>query len=152
MRRTSNLEERLVEWGKEYRSSGYEDIGYPSHSSLATLMTYHGPAPQGLNPRRIEINLPADDVEKAVRELQRQKSGWVMACVLRAEYFEERSRHGRLKSLRAIGLPMRTERYSEHLRRAKIYVAAWLHIPFDEPLCDNDAVGMLEYEINREAS
>jgi hypothetical protein len=152
MRRTSDLEQRLIEWGKEYRAGRYEDVGYPSHSQIATLMMYHGPAPQGLNPRRIEINLPADEVEKAVRELQRQKSGWVMAQVLRAEYFEDRKRHGRLKGLRAIGLPMRTERYSEHLRRAKIYVAAWLHIPFDEPLSDNDSVAMLEYEINREAS
>ncbi|WP_164931738.1 hypothetical protein [Dyella sp. M7H15-1] len=45
---------------------------------------------------------------------------------------------------------METSRYSHHLRAAKIHVAAWLHIPFDDPMDEVSAEAMLEYIITLE--
>lgn len=146
MRRTNDLEQRLAEWGKEYCGGRYDDKGWSGISPLAQLMKYHGRPPQGLNPGRIEIDGPADKVELAVRALEKQARGNVPAMVLRCEYFATTySRDEKLHRLRRVGQRMDTSRYSHHLRLAKVHVAAWLHLDFDEPLETEQQIGVLEY-------
>lgn len=146
MRRTSSLELRLVGWANEY--TGYvreASIGWPGISPMAQIMKYHGRPPQGLNPRRVETNSPGDEVERAVRALQAQDKGWVPACVIRCEYFEASlEKHQKLTSLRAIGVQLKEVGYSQHLRIAKVHVAAWLRLPFDEPVNEEDRLGLAE--------
>lgn len=145
MARATTLEARLSEWAKEYGGSRYEDSGWPGISPLAALMKYHGRPPQGLNPRRIETNGPADQVELAVRALEHQERGFVAACVLRCEYFlADVPRDAKLSRLSRAGSRMDTSRYSQHLRLAKIHVAAWLRVPFDEPVDPEAALGLAE--------
>lgn len=146
MSRSRDLEARLNEWGKEYGGGRYDNIGWQGASPIVTLMTYHGRAPQGLNPARVETNGSADEVEAAVRALQSQRSGRVLADVLRCEYYvRDIERQDRLRKLSRIGHRMETSRYSHHLRSAKIHVAGWLRIPFDEPLDDAGSLAMLEH-------
>ena len=147
MRRNSDLEARLEEWAKEYGGGRYENHGWQGMSPLASVVKYHGPAPQGLNPGRVITNGAADEVETAVRALERQKGGAVLAAVLRCNYFAgEVPRDIRRQRLAKVGHRMDSTRYSHHLRMAKVHVAAWLHLPFSEPLPD-DEVSMLEYVI-----
>lgn len=143
MRANTDLETRLVEWGDEFRqtkNSRYENLGYPSTSTLYKAMVYQGPAPQGLNPRGIETNTPADEVETAVRFLERQDEGYRPARVLRAEYaMSHAPEHEKLHSLKAIGLPMSRHTYYRALLLAKVHVAASLGLAFspesDERAC-----------------
>lgn len=144
MARATTLEARLTEWGKEYGGSRYDETGWHGVSPLAVLMKYHGRPPQGLNPRRIETNAPADDVERAVRALEHQERGFVAACVLRCEYLMPgQPRESKLGRLRKVGARMDTSRYSQHLRIAKVHVAAWLRLPFDEPVEPEQAIELL---------
>lgn len=148
MRRATTLEARLTEWGKEYGGSRYENHGWQGISPIATLMKYHGRAPQGLNPARVELNGCADEVEQAVRVLQAQEKGYVPACVLRCEYMAtSQPREEKLRRVRRLGGAIDNSRYSQHLRIAKIHVAAWLRLPFDEPLDDQERTAMMEYLI-----
>lgn len=146
MRRTTMLETRLTEWAKEY--TGYvseANVGWPGISPMAQIMKYHGRPPQGLNPRRVETKGPADEVEFAVRALQGQEKGWAPACVIRCEYFQaEEEKHRKLALLHAVGVHVREVGYSQYLRIAKVHVAAWLRVPFDEPLNEEDRVGLAE--------
>lgn len=149
MRRSSDLEARLTEWANDYGGGRYDNTGWQGVSPLASIMKYHGRAPQGLNPGRVDINGSADEVELAVRTLAAQRSGSVPASVLRCEYFaREVPREVRLQRLDRVGKRMDTTRYSHHLRTAKIHVAAWLRLPFDEPLDDEASVKMLEYLVS----
>jgi hypothetical protein len=151
MRRNSDLEARLEEWAREYGGTRYEDNGWQGISPLASIIKYHGRAPQGLNPRRIETNGTADEVEVAVRALEAQKVGAVPAAVIRCHYFAgDVPRDIRLQRLAKVGNRMESTRYSHHLRMAKMHVAAWLHLPFSEPLQDADAIAMLEYVVTME--
>ena len=144
MARATTLEARLAEWGKEYGGSRYDDTGWHGVSPLAVLMKYHGRPPQGLNPRRIETNAPADEVERAVRALEGQDQGIVSACVLRCEYcLPGQPRESKLGRMRKAGARMDTSRYSQHLRIAKVHVAAWLRLPFDEPVEPGQAIELL---------
>lgn len=148
MKRGEELETRLVQWGDEYRGGRYDNTGWPGISPLHQLMKYHGRPPQGLNPRRIETNGPADIVELAVRALERQAKGYAPAGVLRCEYFATSySRSEKLSRLSRLGARMDSARYSQHLRLAKIHVAAWLHIGFDDPLGEDEQVAMLEHVV-----
>lgn len=132
-RKNDELERRLKEWKEEYAGGRYEDLGYPSKSSIQTAITYHGPAPQGLNPRGIQLNTKADQVENAVQELERQKDGFKPGRVLRVEYWKWNSaEEERLDALRRIGLPMSRAGYFQALKLAKVYVAGRLGIPFSE--------------------
>ena len=145
MARAPTLEARLTEWGHEYGGSKYDDTGWHGVSPLAVLMKYHGRPPQGLNPRRIETNAPADEVERAVRALEKQERGYVSACVLRCEYFiTAQPRDAKLSRLSRVGAKMDSSRYSQHLRIAKVHVAAWLRLPFDEPANMDEAIELLE--------
>jgi hypothetical protein len=145
-RRSTTLESRLTEWAKEY--TGYvreASIGWPGASPMAQIMKYHGRAPQGLNPRGVETNTAADEVERAVRALQAQDKGWAPACIIRCEYFEaHEEKHVRLSHLRSIGVIVREVGYSQHLRIAKVHVAAWLRVPFDEPVSEEERLGLAE--------
>jgi hypothetical protein len=146
MRRSTTLESRLTDWAREFRGGRYENVGWQGVSSLAVAMKYHGPAPQGLNPRRIETNTPADEVEAALKALARQPAGLVPATVLRCEYLaSSQPRVEKLRRLARIGHSMDTARFSQHLRLAKVHVAAWIRVEFDEPLDDTQAVSMLEF-------
>lgn len=135
MSRSRDLEVRLKEWGDEYRR-GHSDSGY-GQSWLASLMLWHGPSPSGLG--QSIRHTPADEVQEAVEAMEKQRRGKQLAMVLRAEYFSSRPREERLRNL-----GLRTDRYSQLLRLAKIHVAGWLRIPFDEPLPPEEQVGMLE--------
>jgi hypothetical protein len=151
MRRNTDLEARLEEWAGEYGGARYEDNGWHGISPLANIIKYHGRAPQGLNPRRVETNGAADEVEAAVRALEAQKAGVVPASVLRCHYFAgDVPRDVRLQRLARVGNRMDSTRYSHHLRMAKMHVAAWLHVPFSEPLTIDDAVAMLAYVVEVE--
>lgn len=135
MSRSRDLEVRLKEWGEEYRRV-YTESGYGTNW-LASLMLWHGPSPSGLG--QSIRHTPADEVQEAVDALEKQRRGKQLAQVLRAEYISSLPRD---KRLRKLGL--RTDRYSQLLRLAKVHVAGWLRIPFDEPLPPDEQVGMLE--------
>lgn len=145
MRRANTLETRLAEWANEYNGRSYDDIGWQGISPMAVIMKYHGRPPQGLNPRRIETNSPGDEVERAVRALEAQERGWTPARVLRCEYFlAHLEKHQRLASLHAIGVRLKEVGYSQHLRIARVHVAAWLRVPFDEPVDEEERLGLAE--------
>ncbi|WP_036114492.1 MULTISPECIES: hypothetical protein [Luteibacter] len=152
MRRSSDLEARLTEWANEYGGGRHENIGWQGVSPLASVIKYHGRAPEGLNPARVVTNGAADEVEEAVRALGSQRSGVIPAAVLRCEYnAREVGREVRIQRLARVGCRItgtgrgREARYCQHLRTAKVYVAGRLRLPFDEMLADEDAIDMLEY-------
>ena len=134
MRRATDLEQRLVEWGKEYGGSRYEHAS-GGGSPLASLMKWHGRAPQGLG--FVPTSTAADEVHAAVKALAAQEQGWLPSEVLRCEYWlPGQPIDSKLQKLRAIGDNISRVRYYQHLRLARIHVAAWLHIPFDDVSVD----------------
>ena len=140
MRRSVELEQRLTEWADEYRGSRYENLGYPSRSWLQNAIVYHGPAPQGLNPRGNGEHTPADDVEEAVQALEKQQGGNRAGTVLRAEYWMIRApEEEKLRALRQIGLQMSRATFYDELWVARVHVAAWLRIPASVELPVNAA-------------
>jgi hypothetical protein len=134
--RANDLESRLVEWGKEYGGGKYEDVGWHGYSPLITLMTYHGQAPQGLNPRTSKDRTPADDVEDAITTLASQQGGWHAANIIRAEYtLSGKPVDAKIQILRSLKPPVHVSgraRYSQLLQIGRVHVAAWLHIAFSE--------------------
>lgn len=133
IRKNEDLETRLREWKDEYGGGRYENLGYPTKSSLQNAIIYHGPAPQGLNPRGVQLNTAADQVEEAVQLLERQKDGFKPGRVLRVEYWMgDRADEDKLDALRRIGLGMSRAGYYQALKIAKVHVAATLRIPFSE--------------------
>lgn len=123
------LELRLRDWAREYMGGRYEDIGWPSTSSLAQLIKYHGPAPQGLHPRST-LDTEADEVEMAVQALEAQRDGYRAGRVLRAEYWMPNAAEvSRLQALGRTGLSMSRATYYQQLRIARVHVAAWLRLP-----------------------
>ena len=134
MRRASDLESRLIEWGREYGGGKYADVGWPGISPISTLMTYHGPAPQGLAPKTRTDRTPADAVEMAVRLLASQQSGWYPAQVIRVEYtLPGQPVDSKLKRLRKVGVQINGRaRYSQLLLMARVHVAAALGLRFED--------------------
>lgn len=134
MRRAHDLEQRLVEWGREYGGGKYDEIGWHGMSQLLTLMTYHGPAPQGLNPKTANDFTPSDQVEVAVSLLQRQRSGFAPAQVLRIEYTKPgQSVDGKIPQLRRIGVHVSDRaRYSQLLHIGRVHVGAAIGLPFSD--------------------
>lgn len=128
MRRDDELENRLRAWADDYRGGKYEDIGYPSTSSIATLMTYHGPAPQGLHPRSVLCS-ETDEVESAVQALEHRDDGYRAARVLRCEYWmPDSAERARMQALSRVGLHMSRATYYTQLRIARVHVAGWLRL------------------------
>lgn len=133
MRRANDLEQRLIDWGREYGGGRYEEIGWQGLSPLAVLMTYHGPAPQGLNPRGNKDHTPADDVQDAYLALMNQPQGWMPSQVLRLEYtLPGQPVESKLQKLRRIGENVSRVRYYQHLRIARVHVAGWIRLPFSD--------------------
>jgi hypothetical protein len=133
MRRARDLEQRLVEWGKEYGGGRYEELG-GSGSWLASLMRWHGRAPDGLGYQPTCTG--ADEVQEAYEALAKQAQGWLPAQVLRCEYLlPGQPIESKLQKLRRIGESISRVRYYQHLRIARVHVAGWLRLPFS----DNEA-------------
>lgn len=132
MRRASDLEARLVEWGKEYGGGKYEALG-SLNSPMESLMKWHGKPPSGLN--QSQVCTAADEVQAAVEALGGQSQGTVPSIVLRFEYLTPgQPIESKLQRLRRTGENLCRVRYYQHLRIARIHVAGWLHLPFcDEP-------------------
>lgn len=143
MRRTNDLEQRLVEWGEEYGGGKYgHELG--GGSWMASLMKWHGRAPQGLN--TAPDWSASDDVNEAVLALGKQDKGYAPAQVIRIEYtLPGQPREAKRQKLSRIGIQMGDVRYCQHLRLAKIHVAGWLRIPFSEPLAEDEQIAMLEF-------
>ncbi len=128
-RRATDLESRLIEWGKEYGGGKYE-FASGGGSWLASMMKWHGRPPQGLG--YVATNTAADEVHAAVKALAAQEQGWLPAEVLRCEYWlPGQPVDSKLQKLRRIGDNVSRVRYYQHLRVARVHVAAWLHLPFD---------------------
>lgn len=127
-RRATDLEARLVEWGKEYGGGKYEHESGGS-SPLASLMKWHGRPPTGLG--FVPVNTAADEVHAAVKALAQQTSGYAAANVIRCEYWmPAQPVQAKMQKLRAMGIPVSDRaRYSQLLRDARIHVAGWLRIP-----------------------
>jgi hypothetical protein len=130
-RRATTLEARLTEWGKEYGGGKYETYVGLGNSPLASLMKWHGRPPTGLG--FVSENSAADEVQSAIDALAEQPRGWLSAQVIRCEYLTPgQPVESKLRRLRAVGENVSRVRYYEHLRLARVHVAAWLRIPFDE--------------------
>jgi hypothetical protein len=132
MKRTNDLEQRLVDWGKEYGGGKYAAAG-GGGSPLASMMKWRGRPPTGLGYE--SSNTSADEVHAAVHALAIQSQGWLPAEVLRCEYWlPGQPIHSKLQKLRAVGNNLSRVRYYQHLRIARVHVAGWLHLPF----CDDE--------------
>lgn len=128
MRKNRDLENRLLEWGKEYGGGKYEDIGAVK-SWLGSMVKWGGRAPTGLG--YVPIGTAADDVQEAIEALSRQDGGELPSCVIRCEYLTPgQPMEMKLQRLRRMGENPGRVRYYQHLRIARIHVAAWLHIPY----------------------
>lgn len=78
----------LEEWGRSYGGAKYEEIGYPSISTIATLMEHRGFRPDS-QIAKLCVNLDSisDIVESVVMRLQRQGiDGEAEAHCLRVAY------------------------------------------------------------------
>lgn len=130
MRRARDLEERLIEWGKEYGGGRYEDIGDVA-SWLGKMVKWGGKTPSGLN--AIPLHTAADEVQTAVTALERQPGGELPSLVIRAEYLTPgQPIEMKLQRLKSVGKRVQKIRYYQHLRIARIHVAAWLKLPYAE--------------------
>jgi hypothetical protein len=128
MARSRELEDRLEEWGKEYGGGRYEFLG-GGCSPLASMIKWKGRAPQGLG--QTPLNTAADEVQEAVRALERQPHGIVPAIVLACEYLTPgQPIDMKLRRLRQRGESVGRDRYYQHLRTARMHVAAWLRISY----------------------
>jgi hypothetical protein len=127
-RRNRDLENRLEEWGREYGGGKYEDIG-ALKSWLGSMVKWGGRAPTGLG--QVPLNTAADDVQEAIDALAKQSHGELPALVIRCEYLTPgQPIYSKLGRLRRIGHNVGNVRYYQHLRLARIHVAAWLRIPY----------------------
>ena len=153
MKRENKLEKRLKEWVSEYGGGKHVKFA-PGTSWLWSMIRWGGRAPSGLGQPE-GTRTAADEVQEAVESLQRQAGGWIPACVLRAEYFSTANRYVKLQRLARIGMRMDESRYSRNLRIAKVHIAAWLKIPFDDDRANNveEEIAMLELlvELDSEA-
>lgn len=112
------------------------------------MIRWGGRAPQGMGGAGW-VWTAADDVHEAVAALEKQPHGYAPAMVLRAEYLTPgQPRVEKMRRLRRLGIQLDTTRYSQHLRLAKVHVAGWLKLPFEEPMTDHERLEMLEHVIS----
>lgn len=141
-RRATQLEERLVEWGREYGGGKYGikatiENGVVTgacygDSPLASMMKWHGRPPDGLG--HVPVCTAADEVDEAVRALSQQPQGLLPSIIVTLEYWlPGQLMESKQARLRKRGDNVSRVRYYQHLRLAKIHIAGWLHIPFSEP-------------------
>lgn len=129
-RRASNLEARLVEWGKEYGGGKYEEIGWQGKSPLASMMKWHGRPPDGLG---YESNFTgADEVDAAVRALALQPEGRLPAIVVTLEYWlPGQPVESKQQKLRRIGDNVGRTKYYGFLRIAREFISGAIGVRFD---------------------
>lgn len=138
-RRATDLESRLVEWGREYGGGKYENTGWQGKSPLASMMKWHGRPPDGLGYQA--SSTPADEVDEAVRSLALQPEGRLPAIIVALEYWlPGQNVEAKQQKLRRLGDNVGRVRYYQHLRLARIHIAGWLHIPFSEEAPADEAV------------
>jgi len=141
-RRATTLENRLVEWGKEYGGGRYGikativdgvvSCASYGDSPLASMMRWHGRPPDGLGYH--SSCTAADEVDTAVRALSLQPQGLLPSVIVTLEYWlPGQPIESKQARLRKRGDNVGRVRYYQHLRLAKIHIAGWLHIPFSEP-------------------
>lgn len=148
MRRNSDLEALLKDWGRQYGGGRYGG-GHGGGSWLASMIRWGGRAPEGLGAAPDWTQ--ADDVDEAVRALSAQD--WNSAQVIRIEYtLPGQPREAKRQKLARMGIQIGDVRYCQHLRLAKIHVAAWLRVPFVEPMDMQGAVEMLEFIVAADAA
>jgi len=127
---SAEFEANLVAWGREYGGGRYEDIGYPSRSTIATLVEFHGFRPDAQTAKLcVKLDSPADEIEAAVLRLQTSGiDGEADAHCLRVAYDSSiATERDRLRRLHAIGRRIENsvmrsiarQRFYERLRRAK---------------------------------
>lgn len=142
MRRPTQLEDRLTEWGREYGGGKYGIRGDIENgivtaasygdSPLASLMKWHGRPPDGLNYEGSCTG--ADEVDDAVRALSQQPQGLLPSIIVTLEYWlPGQTVESKQARLRKRGDTVSRVRYYQHLRLAKVHIAGWLRIPFSEP-------------------
>jgi hypothetical protein len=129
-RRTADLEARLTDWASAYGGGRY-GLSEGLKSPMGSMMLWGGRPPSGLG--QTPQTPDADRVEDAVRALEKQDHGWLPVQVIRCEYFTPgQPLDMKLQSLRKIGENVSKARYYQHLRTARMHIAAWLHIPMSE--------------------
>lgn len=153
MRRATNLESRLSEWAKEHpwaprmvRTQKIDDVAGLSYgpSPLASLMKWRGRSPFGFS--ATPVSTATDEVQQAIIALEAQPKGYTPAQVLKIEYtLEDAPREEKRQKLARLGMSMGDVRYSQHLRLAKVHVAAWIRVPFEEPMTDEARADFLAY-------
>lgn len=146
MRRARDLEQRLIEWAREYGGGKYGinaeiengvvvGVSY-GNSPLASMMKWHGRPPDGLG--YVPTNTAADEVQRAYEALCGQEQGWLPAQVLRCEYcLPGQPIESKIQKLARFGEQLSRVRYYQHLRVARIHVAGWLRIPFSADVAES---------------
>jgi len=151
-RRATRLEDRLTEWGREYGGGKYGIRGEIvdgvvvgssyGDSPMASLMKWHGRPPDGLG--HVTSCTSADEVEDAVQALALQPMGRLPAIIVTLEYWlPGQPVESKQMRLRKRGDNVGRVRYYQHLRVAKIHIAAWLRIPFSEPELEPEDLGVV---------
>jgi len=96
----------LEEWGRMYGGSRYENIGYPSISTIATLIEHRGFRPDSQIAKLcVRIDSVSDEVESIVMRLQRQGiDGEAEAHCLRVAYDPDAHKESlRISRIRSLG-------------------------------------------------
>lgn len=140
-RRATRLEDRLTEWGREYGGGKYGIRGEIvdgvvvgssyGDSPMASLIKWHGRPPDGLG---YDTSCSAaDEVDEAVRALALQPMGRLPSMIITLEYWlPGQPVESKQVRLRKRGDNVSRAGYYNHLRIARVHVAAWLRIPFSE--------------------
>lgn len=132
-RRSTTLEARLVEWGKEYGGGRYEQIGWQGKSPMASLMKWHGRPPDGLG--YVAQRTAADEVDEAVRALAEQPEGRLPAIIVTLEYWlPGQPVESKQQKLRRLGDNVGRTSYYKHLRQARKFVADYLGIAYHDEM------------------
>lgn len=140
-RRTTRLEDRLTEWGREYGGGKYGIKGnieggivmgaIYGDSPLASLMKWHGRPPDGLGHE--PSCSAADEVDEAVRALASQPQGLLPSVIVTLEYWlPGQPIESKQARLRKRGDHVGRTTYYKHLREARKFIANHLRLPYCE--------------------
>ena len=140
-RRATTLENRLIEWGKEYGGGRYGikatiengvvmGASY-GDSPLASMMKWHGRPPEGLGYH--SSCTAADEVDEAVRALSLQPQGLLPSIIVTLEYWlPGQPIESKQARLRKRGDHVGRTTYYKHLRVARKFIAEYLGVAFCE--------------------
>jgi len=140
-RRATTLENRLVEWGKEYGGGRYGikativdgvvSCASYGDSPLASMMKWHGRPPDGLG--YYSSCTAADEVDTAVRALSLQPQGLLPSIIVTLEYWlPGQPIESKQARLRKRGDHVGRTTYYKHLRVARKFIAEYLGVAFCE--------------------